>query len=150
MPQVFKTHVGFGKESTWGTAVAPTIWLPTTDYSWNEDRNRELDQGLRAKAAKDFGAYDGTRSAKPSYGFHWYPDEVARFVARILGQDALTGSGPYTHTMTLADKGASDTITDFYGVSAAERRIPGAYVEKMDIKYNVASGFLDAQVGFAS
>jgi len=148
MTQVFKSHVGFAKESVWGTIVSPTVWIPCLSYGYDEERKRELDKGGRAKAALDYGAYAGVQWGKPSYEWNYYPDECARWYARILGQDAISGVGPYVHTMTLADKGASDTISDFYGTANKERRFAGAYVESIDTKFDTKSGFVTQKVGF--
>lgn len=85
MTQSFKSHVGFAKESTWGTIVAPTVWIPCLSFTFDEERRREIDKGIRAKAALDFGAYAGVQFAKPSYEFNLYPDECGRWYSRVLG-----------------------------------------------------------------
>src|SRR5437588_433795 len=100
MTQTFKSHVGFAKETTWGTVVAPTAWIPCLNYTYDEERRRELDKGQRAKAAMDYAAYAGVQWGKPSYEWNFYPDECGRFLAYILGQDTISGGGPgYTHTI---------------------------------------------------
>ncbi len=149
MTQTFKSHVGFAKEVTWGTKVAPTVYIPCLTYGYDEDRKRELDKGTRAVAALDFAAYEGVESGKPSYEWNFYPDECARFYARILGTDNKSGvAAPYTHAFAMADKGASETISDFYGIANKERRFAGCYVTAVNTKFETKSGFVTQRVDF--
>lgn len=133
MPISQLTTVGLAKEVAWGTGLAPTQFLPVTKHDFHDEVKRILDEGKRGVAAKDFGAYTGVKSSSLDYGGDFFPDVPPFFLLGILGQDGVTGVGPYTHLFTLANIPPSLTIYDYYAV--AQRQFAGAQVEEIDLKW---------------
>lgn len=145
MPLFNSNHIGLAKETAWGTAVAPSLFLPITSGAWDIEIQRILDAGKRGVAAKDFETYAGTRRGKVTFSGLWHPDVPPRLVHAILGADTVTGAGdPYTHTLKMGATIPSFTIGDYDGIS--ERRFPGCLVTALTFRFNTESGALEYDV----
>lgn len=145
MPLVAKNYIGLKKETTWGTAVAPDLFLPVTSMNSEIEIARILDAGKRGVAAKDFASYAGTRRGKVTFGGMWYPDVPPRLAHGILGTDTISGAAdPFTHTLTLADAPPSFTLADYDGIS--ERRYPGCLITGLTLRFNVETGAFEYEV----
>ena len=98
------SSLGFAKETTWGTAVSRTNWRPVASVSLS----RKVTQVPRPDLKSDAGSAmrrgnfisesvtDGSASIVCTY------DNVGMLLEAAMGSSASTGSGPYTHTYTLA------------------------------------------------
>lgn len=98
------SYIGFGRQTTKGTPVAPTIWasyVGETGFSHNPNLRdvREAGGGLvPARQLKDFIA-PAIEAAAPIR-----PDYIGAVLAFFLGgAGAPSGAGPYDHTITPVD-----------------------------------------------
>ena len=98
--------IGFGSESTYGTAVSRTNWLPLISSSLTRTIEKVPRPTLRVGSAgamrrKNYVQADnagGSFSCEASY------ESVGLLLHNLLGASATTGgSAPYTHTYTIAD-----------------------------------------------
>jgi hypothetical protein len=128
-------HLGLAFETTFGTKVTPTVWVPVNSCKPVDDIKKINDEGRRANLTKIFNVYDGVQSGKVDIGMDAYPDAVGYFLKAILGQDTVTGSGPYTHKFTLVNAaGPSSTLSFYNGV--AEHAYAGAMITDVSFKFD--------------
>jgi hypothetical protein len=131
-------HLGLAKETTQGTPVAPTVWIPVDnnvkaqdDIKWIEDK------GVRGAPVSPVNLYQGPMSSSFQADAMFYPDVTAHWIMALLGMDTVTGSvSPYTHTFTLAQsQPPSYTLSFFNGYN--ERQYPGSMIEELGLKWAI-------------
>lgn len=133
---VARSWLGFAKETTWGTAVAPSKYVPVDEFSAKDEIARILDEGKRGIGVKDFGAFPGLKSATLRYSGAFYPDVPPWFILGILGAVTTTGTSPnFTHNFTFAESPPSFTIHDYNGID--QRQFAGAVVESLELAFAV-------------
>jgi len=144
----FLTQIGLGKEAigAWGTAVATTAYFPIEKPKFEDLPKWLYDKGNRGKRARIYTVQQGVIHAPfelPDMKF--YPDDSGHFLMGILGTDVVTGTNPYTHTMTELDSlPNSYTLTDFsaLGATGQARQYTGCYFEEVTLKYAVDGDLL--------
>ena len=160
LPSV-KSYLGIAKETTKGTAVAATNFIPFTMNTFKPvDVIAPLyDTGLRGSMAENYAYLQGRKSTTVDFGGPVFADTVGYLIAGILGDVTTTGaSAPYTHAIALKNAVASGgdaqptsfTITDFY--TANTRYYPGCQVNSFSLNFN-ADGMLEyttQMMGFPS
>jgi hypothetical protein len=125
--------LGFAFESTFGTGVAATTFLPYTSAKIDETVNRVLDNTRRANLSKDFQAYITTKETDIDVELPAYPDTLGYLLKSILSTYSKTGTGTVTHTFKLLNGNSpSLTFTQFSGL--ATRQIPGSIMEELTLK----------------
>lgn len=147
------SYVGFGKETTPGTSVAPTVFTPATAFTPQDVRNYVQDQGIR-------GAFVDTYNQIPTQGWstyfydsNLYVDSMGPALKSLLGEEAVSGTGPYTHVFDVLNSGAQPTtytVADYNGFNM--RRFAYSLCNSVQVNFD-ASGLLTytAQwMGFAS
>lgn len=143
-------QVGLAKEITWGTAVASTTFFPILKPSFETKYESIIDDGYRANASKDQAFYQGSGYTEVNLpDMMVYPTATGNLFMAMLGADAVTGAGPYTHPITLLNSGnpPSYTLTKFDNLTANARQVAGVYFEELDLKFastNAGTGKLTA------
>ena len=133
------SHLGLAIETTLGTPVAATGWVPILKFNPQDLPKYVPDTGFRGQATKDFGQYLGVESATYDTDAYFYPSSGGNFLAAILGKDTVVGSvAPYTHTFTNAAYLPSYTLSDYYVAGA--RQFPGCRCEKAVLKFTPEEG----------
>lgn len=96
-----KAFIGFAEESTFGTYVAATKFLEIMEESFSGDRPFIAKPSLRnvSNIQKVYGKVSVKGGFKAQLGFAGFE----RIFKHALGSSGTTGSGPYTHTATLAN-----------------------------------------------
>jgi hypothetical protein len=146
-----RSYVGIAKETTKGTAVAPTDFIPVAKDSLKpaDIYDALYDQGLRGSNVMNYNYIQGRGRSTFDFGGAVFADTIGYALAGIMGAVATTGaSAPYTHTISLLNSltsGAdaqpiSYTLTDFY--AAGVRRFPGCQFSDFSLKFN-ADGMLE-------
>lgn len=145
----FNSKLGAAKETTWGTAVsAPTFWIPVSSGKLEDEVKRVTDSGRRGNLSKDFASYASITTGKAELEGFVHPDLEGNFLLGTFGQDAVTGTGTYTHAFTLATtQPPSYTLFDYDGFS--ERAMAGSVIEELGYKFTV-EGELTRSVKFTS
>jgi hypothetical protein len=134
------THLGIGKETTWGTPATTFKYIPVKSPKIENVVKYIADSGIRGALAKTYGQYQGPISATFDYSGDFFPDVLGLLLLNVLGTDTVTGTAaPYTHKFTLAlTQPPSLTINDFDGVD--EKQIAGARISELDIKFTPEAG----------
>lgn len=102
--QSVNRYFGMGKETTRGTAVAPSIWLPIDPNPTLEPDIKWLpDKSLRGSAVDQYDDVPSTRSDNFSFKGNVYLDTFPALIMALLGStDTVTGTtAPYTHVIGL-------------------------------------------------
>src|SRR5258708_7422425 len=135
----WQIQMGWAKETTWGTAVPPTTFWPAAKSAKLDTRYQNLlDEGYTGVAGKDKAYLQGVGHSVFDMPDMWfYPDTSPHFLMAILGVDTVTGSNPYTHTITLQNSGnpPSYTATKFDNLVATARQAPGIYLNQVALEY---------------
>ena len=156
-----KSYLGVALETTKGTPVAATNFVPITLNSFKpvDVIDPLYDMGIRGSLVENYNYVQGRKHTTIDFGGPVFADTVGFWVAGVLG-DVVTagGSAPYTHTIALKNTVGSTsdaqpkalTITDFYGANT--RQYPGAQITDFGLTFN-ADGMLEYTVkamGWAS
>lgn len=147
-----RSYIGVAKETTEGTAVAPTAFIPVAVSKLKPVdiidplMVSDLAQG---SLVKDYGYVPGRVRSEFEFGGPVFADTIVWPLASLLGSVATTGaSAPYTHTVSLKNASAtgvdaqptSITLTDFYAANV--RAYPGASVHDFTLNFS-AAGLLE-------
>jgi len=145
-----RSYIGIAKETTRGTAVTPTVYIPVIASTLKPvDMYGPLyDEGLRGSMVKNYNYIQGRAYSTFDFGGAVFADTVGWAITGVLGEDVVSGSAPYVHTISLENSATaaadaqptSYTITDFY--SAAVRAYPGLTFSDFSLKFN-AEGLLE-------
>lgn len=104
MPQ--NRHVAFGVESTWGTAVAPTIPMRVADEDIEDQIEKLVIKTIDTRAV--LGNEMAFRLVRGSVEVICSYQELPTLFYFLLGSASVTGAGPFVHTMPHATNGQAD------------------------------------------
>jgi hypothetical protein len=146
-----RSYLGIAKESTKGTPVAPTAYIPVAEGKFKpvDVIDPLFDEGLRGSAVKQYNYIQGRVRSTFDFGGPVFPDTVPWAIAGLLGSVATTGaSAPYTHTISLKNASAtgsdiqptSFTLTDFYASNV--RAYAGCQVHDFSLTFT-AEGLME-------
>ena len=145
-----RSYVGIAKETTKGTAVTPTVFIPVLASTLKpEDKYGALyDEGVRGSLVKNYNYIQGRGNSTFDFGGAAFADTIGFPIAGLLGEDVVSGSAPYVHTIALKNSAtaaadaqpASFTMTDFY--SANVRAYAGTQFHDFSLKFT-AEGLLE-------
>ena len=116
-----QTFLGIAKESTAGTAVAPTNYLRVTGLTPASQPNALMDESLQGSMVKNYDTLAGVNQTAVGVEGNVYADEIGWFLASILGDVATTGaSDPFSTTFAIKNNGQPKTytLTDYDGNAA--------------------------------
>jgi len=146
-----RSYVGIAKETTKGTAVTtPVAYIPVTASTVKpQDIYTPLfDEGLRGSLVKNYNYIQGRIHSTFDFGGPAFADTILYPIAGVLGEDVVTGSAPYTHTIALKNttttasdaQPAAYTLLDFYGANV--RSWAGHQFSDFSLKWS-ADGLLE-------
>lgn len=146
-----RSYLGIAKETTKGTPVAPTDFIPVMASSLKavDIIDPLYDEGLRGSNVKNYNYIPGRTRSTIDFGGSVFADTVGYSLAGLLGDVATVGaSAPFTHTMSLENSAVaaadaqpgSFTFTDFY--AAAVRTYSGVQIHDFTLKFN-SDGMLE-------
>lgn len=136
------SHCGIAAETTMGTPVAPTIFVPWESFDPEDDIAEIRDESMKANDTVLQGLYPGIAQSMVSLGGKLYPGLAGFLLRAIIGPDTIgaLSAGLYPHTFkTNLTQPKTYTITDVLpGVSA--RAYPGLMCSELTIKVDTGSG----------
>ena len=145
-----RSYVGIAKETTKGTPVAPTVFIPVLASSLKPvDMYGPLyDEGIRGSIVKNYNYIQGRGNSTFDFGGAAFADTIGYPIAGLLGEDVVTGSAPYVHTMALKNatataadaQPAAFTMTDFYAANV--RAYAGQQFHDFSLKFS-SEGLLE-------
>ena len=146
-----RSYLGVAKETTEGTAVAPTAFIPVAQgkFKATDIIGPLFDEGLRGSLVKQYGYIPGRTRSEIEFGGPVFADTLPWSIAGLLGSVTTTGSSaPYTHAISLKNASATAadaqptalTITDFYAANV--RAYAGVSIHDFALNFS-AEGLLD-------
>lgn len=95
-------QVGYAAESTYGTAVTVTRFLPFRSESIADTYERAIADDIVAGAQtqRSDQVRAGNKSISGSLGYYLFNRGQAMLFTQALGANSTTGAGPYTHAAT--------------------------------------------------
>lgn len=133
-----KRALHIAKEAVKGTAeAAPTSSIPIRDFSGNREKTKLPDMSLRGSAVDTFSEADGVYHGVFSIEGDVFVDTIGHLLLAILGEEAISGAGPYAHAFTSLNSGDQQppghTLWDNYSVSV--RRHFGAQLSALNFSW---------------
>ena len=147
-----RSYIGIAKETTEGTAVTPTAFIPVSVSKLKPVDIIDpllVENIAQGSLVKDYGYVPGRTRSTFDFGGPVFADTIVWPLAAIMGSVATTGaSAPYTHTISLKNASAvaadaqptSVTLTDFYAANV--RAYPGISIHDFTLTFN-SQGLLD-------
>jgi Phage tail tube protein len=137
------SFIGAGKEGSWNTPAVAATFFPLLPASKHKPMVEPIeDDGYRGTAARVQGWYQGVGWSEVDWGdLSFYPDDSGILLMGMLGVDTVTGTNPFTHTMTLLNTAfpPSYTCVRFTNLVATAEQVAGVYWEELTFKF-VATG----------
>lgn len=138
------SFLGIAKETTPGTPVAATNYIPVTGITPKDNLTLLDDKGYRGALVDVYDQIAGPLSATLDFDGDVFPDTVGFPLAGVLGDVATTGaSAPYTHTFAVLNNAGGQpptyTLNDNY--VAGNRQYAGAKFSEVGFKFS-ADGLL--------
>lgn len=90
-------HIGLAKETTFGTPVAATAYLPFETESITAEIEQVVDSSLKA-LLDESPSYGGLETYGGEIVFPVRPTSVGHILRAAMGEPTTTGTNPYTHT----------------------------------------------------
>lgn len=119
---VSKRFINVGKETTVGTPAVTYTTIPVNKFDPEDQVTYLVDDAWRASMAGEYGLTQGPWMASTDIGGPVYADTIGHALQNILGDYAVTGVGPYTHTFALKNDGdgqpVTHTLVDGSGIAA--------------------------------
>lgn len=146
-----RSYLGVAKETTKGTAVAPTAFIPVAQSKFKpvDVIDPLMDEGLRGSMVKDYAYVQGRTYSTFDFGGSVFADTFGWALAGIMGSVATTGaSAPFTHTISLKNATAvgadsqptAFTLTDFYAANV--RAYAGCQIHDLNLAFS-ADGLME-------
>ena len=98
-------QVGIGKETAYGTPVAPAFLIPVSSVIGPDNVGLLPDAGWRGAPADSYNEIAGALDSTVSIGGPVYPDTIGYPLAGILGDVAFAGGSPNTWTAAVLNSG---------------------------------------------
>lgn len=135
--QSANSFASFALEATRGTAAATPTYVPTNGPAMSPMITWLTDSALRGSPVGEYDEAAGVRSDDFDAKFYSYEDSFPIFLRAILGgTDTVTGSGPYVHTIGLANNSTGSQPPSVTGVlfdAANAFQITGSQAVSLDI-----------------
>lgn len=114
------SYVGLAKETTPGTYVAPTAFLPVnSDLKFEDDYAELRDESYRNNDSVLQGVYQGVGDGAGAFSMNCYPDLIGHFLCAMIGNDTVTAAAVGTTLSASASIGATTiTVTSATGIAA--------------------------------
>lgn len=142
--------LGIAIESTRGTPISPTFWVPWATMSFRDmiDDARE-EQGLGVIADSD-SHYITMKRGEGEVEAQIYDKALGAILTGLLGAVPSTaGSNPYTHTYTLSNTNQHKSLSLYWKDPDRSDMYPLAMVDSLQISME-PSGLVNWTVGFKS
>lgn len=131
--------LGVAKETTAGTAVAATAWVPWKTLTPKDDTNPIEDTGQRGAPVDNFGIYAGQKGSELDLGGDVMADSIGWLLASVLPDLATTGaSAPYSHAFSTLCSGDTQPVSQTWTIfdPLGTWQYPGMQFSELGFKWN--------------
>lgn len=133
--------VGIGIESTQGTAVAATYWIPVQGFS-HDDKVEKIKNDSAIGRIEEFNAVDIAKLyAEGDYEGKLFLDSVGAELVALFGKSPASAqratSGVYDHTFTLQNNNDHKSLTVCYKDAVSEDSFPFSMIDSWSLEVTV-------------
>lgn len=135
-----KFNVGIGKETTRGTAVAATYWLPHTELTLDEKVTQAVDESVYGVIEDSTDAAVVSKFMEGEISGHIADTSFGLILLSQFGADAVATveTGVYDHTFTVAQNAQHQSLTVAVSEpNATNLRFPLAVIDNTEIVVEV-------------
>lgn len=142
--------VGLAVESTRGTPVNPTYWLPNVTVSFfDRTETAREEQGLGVLADSD-SLYVTMRMGEGEIESQLYDQALGYILTSLLGAvPSSSGVNPYTHAFTLTNANQQKSLSIYWKDPNTSIMFPLAVVDSLEVTVE-PNGIVEYTVGFKS
>ncbi|MHA1225121.1 MAG: phage tail tube protein [Candidatus Hodarchaeales archaeon] len=135
-----RVSVGIGKETSRGTGVAASHWLPKTAITFDDKVNKDFVVGSYGSIAAPLSAYVVGRWAEGNIEGEININSFGLLLLALFGTVSTSAdtpeSGVYTHNYTFQDDNACDSLTIHVSDPVGDMRFELAMINSMTININ--------------
>lgn len=145
-----RRSVGFADETSAGTPVLPSIWIPHTNISFDEKTTTVVEEGALGRIEDSDARHVTNKYAEGDIEFELRDYEVGLLLTSLFGATPVTAGGPtYTHTYTLQNTNTHKSLS--IAVEDPDRAMIFPYAVVTSLQLTVEpEGIVQATVGFMS
>ena len=138
---VQQSWMGIGKETVYGTPVAPGFFIPMMSPKWKPTLKWLPDNSMVGSPALPRDEVPSVRFDEFSMKHNLYMDSIGNELLGILGAaDAISGTGPYTHLFKLLNNGAVGSQPPSYTIgyfdSFTQRQLTAGRMASLDLSWS--------------
>lgn len=138
MPKITGRNVsiGFGKETTRGTAVAPSVWFPKTNMTFEEKIETLVNEQAIGTIMDSIGHEVTKKWSQGEVSGNLSVNAIGLILYALLGNvsSAVDSWTAYRHTFTLSNSNQSPSLTTATSDAIANLRFALSIVKKLTIK----------------
>jgi len=128
-------YMAIKKETTKGTAVTPTVFLPIYSSTLTTAMNLDEDNPVMGNKAIRWQVVPGMRDHQGEIKVLAEPNTAGYMADMILAKGTTTGSDPYTHPFTLASTNPNSYTVDI-STGSMVQRYAGVEASEMGIEFD--------------
>ena len=142
--------LGIAYETSRGTPVTPTYWVPFSKLSFQDSvSNAAEDQGMGNIADQD-SFYVTMSYGQGDVDAQLYDQGLGYILGSLLGaKPVTTGGSPYTHTFTLSQTNTAQSLTLYWTDPDRNYIFPLAVVDKLKVSVK-PMGLVEYTISFKS
>lgn len=150
--QAFYTTLGIAKESSFGTAAVPVMWLPIDPQPRMQPAalRHTMDQGARGKRAKKYDIIAGPGEGTFQFGGSVYADSIGHLLMNLFGTDTVATTSVTVnsvaacqHSFSLNAAPPSHTLQ--WGQNVQAYNFTGSRLSQFTVNFNARDGALTYQ-----
>jgi len=145
-----KINVWFGKESTRGTAVAPTIWAPKASLDFEEKSEKVIDESSIGVIEDSFDWHVVKQYAEGNFECNVYANLIGYLLLNVFGSvSSASKNGAYEHEFEVAETNEHQSLTIWLADDTQDKQFPLAMINSLELSAEVGD-FVKASAWFRS
>ena len=145
-----KINVGFGKEATRWTAVAPAIWCPKASLDFEDKSEKVIDESSIGVIEDSFDWHVSKQYAEWTFECNVYANAIWYILLNVFGSVSTSwSSGEFTHAFSVAESNQHQSLTIGIADDTQDKQFPLAMVNSLEISAEVWD-FVKANAEFRS
>jgi len=129
-----KINVGFWKEATRWTAVAPALWCPKATLDFEEKSEKVIDESSIGVIEDSFDWHVSKQWAEWSFECNVYANAIWYILLNVFGSVSTTwSSGEFTHAFSVAENNQHQSLTIGLADDTQDKQFPLAMVNTLEL-----------------
>ena len=145
-----KINVWFGKETTRGTAVAPSIRCPKASLDFEDKSEKVIDESSIWVIEDSFDGHVVKQWAEGNFDCNVYANSIWYILLNVFGWITTTASGTkYSHAFEVAETNQHQSLTIGLADDTQDKQFANALVDSLELNASVGD-FVKATASFKS